>query len=45
MAVVEFWDYRDRQGDGWGILGDMWKGECTAEELLARIDAVETPYD
>jgi hypothetical protein len=44
-AVVEFWDYRDRQGDGWALLGDMWRGELSAEELLARAEAIETPYD
>ena len=43
--AVEFWDYRDRQGDGWSVLADMWRGEATAEELLARCEAVETPYD
>lgn len=45
IAAVEFWDYRDRQGDGWSLLADMWRGDCTAEELLARAEAVETPYD
>lgn len=44
-AVVEFWDYRDRQGDGWGLLRDVWRGELSAEELLARAEAIETPYD
>ena len=44
-TVVEFWDYRDRQDDGWNMLADAWRGECTAEELLARCEAVETPYD
>jgi hypothetical protein len=44
-AVVEFWDYRDRQGDGWGLLRDVWRGEMSAEELLARAEAIETPYD
>lgn len=44
-AAVEFWDYRDRQGDGWTLLADMWRGDCTAEEILARCEAVETPYD
>jgi hypothetical protein len=44
-AVVEFWDARDRGGDGWALLGDVWRGEDGAEELLARAEAVETLYD
>ena len=44
-AVVEFMDYRDRQGDGWATLADAFGGEAAAEEILARMEAVETPYD
>jgi hypothetical protein len=44
-AVVEFMDYRDRQGDGWATLADAFGGDAAAEEILARMEAVETPYD
>ena len=43
--VVEFLEYRDRQGDGWRLLVDCWRGDSSAEEILARAEAVETPYD
>ena len=44
-AVVEFFEYRDRQGDGWRLLVDCWRGDGSAEDALARAEAVETPYD
>ena len=44
-SAVEFWDYRDRQGDGWAILTDAWRGDASAEDILARLEAIETPYD
>jgi hypothetical protein len=44
-AVVEFFEYRDRQGDGWQLLVDCWRGDGSAEDALARAEAVETPYD
>jgi hypothetical protein len=28
-----------------GLLRDVWRGEMSAEELLARAEAIETPYD
>jgi hypothetical protein len=44
-SVVEFFEYRDRQGDGWQLLVDCWRGETTAGEILARAETIETPYD
>ena len=44
-AVVEFFEYRDRQGDGWQLLVDCWRGDGSAGDALARAEAVETPYD
>ena len=44
-AVLEFFEYRDRQGDGWRLLVDCWRGDGSAEDALARAEAVETPYD
>ena len=44
-AVVEFFEYRDRQGDAWRLLVDCWRGDGSAEDALARAEAVETPYD
>ena len=38
-AVVEFFEYRDRQGDGWQILVDCWRGDGSAEDALARAEA------
>ena len=46
-AVVEFFEYstKDRQGDGWQLLVDCWRGDGSAGDALARAEAVETPYD
>ena len=43
--VVEFLEFRDRQGDGWRLLVDAWRGDCSAEDILGRLEAVQTPYD
>ena len=45
VSAVEFFEYRDRQGDGWRLLVDCWRGDGSAEDALARAEAVETPYD
>jgi hypothetical protein len=46
--AVEFLDYKDsRAGDGWTWLTDMWRAGdvASAEDFLARAEAVDTPYD
>ena len=46
--AVEFLDYKDSMaGDGWTWLTDMWRAGdvASAEDFLARAEAVDTPYD
>ena len=45
VSAVELFEYRDGQGDGWRLTVDCWRGDGSAEDALARAEAVETPYD